>query len=122
MPLTVRTRTEDAAELRLLLDAVVAPSASSAASDDAELERVAHALLVPATERWVRRHPLVAIQHSPARARSAIEESVRPEFAGLGATLLRLDIVAIEHLLLSPSADSDTSDHDSDAREAPEED
>ena len=114
VPVTVRAQSDDDAELRIMLDAVVAPAANASIPPD--LERLTHALLVPAVERWVRQRSLASFQDNLNVARAAFEDNVRPEFAGLGATLLRLDLVAVEHLLVSPSARSD-EDHADDPTE-----
>lgn len=101
MPITVRGATRDEDEIRILLDAVVAPSVIAVGHPD--LPRITHALVVPAVERWLRQRSLPEVQADLASARGAVEDAVRPEFGGLGATLLRLDLIAVEHLLLSPS-------------------
>lgn len=100
--LAVRGRTADDADLRLLVEATVVPDDARAGVD---LERVAHALVLPATRRWLAGHDLDQLTDALAGAPAELESVVEPEFEALGARLLRLDIVAVEHLLASPSGD-----------------
>ena len=93
VPLTVRTRIADGAEIRLLLEADVdAPERTPAA----DLERVAMAIVVPAAEEAVRRRDLAALEADPTAGLDQV-----------GGDLLRVRVVAVEHLIVSPSADPD---------------
>ncbi|KRB78618.1 hypothetical protein ASE01_05040 [Nocardioides sp. Root190] len=107
VPLAVRGRTTDGADLRLLVDVTLAPDAPAAGPD---LERIAQALVPPAVRRWVGQHELDRLQAALPTARAGLEASVQPEIEALGARLLRLDVVAVEHLLTSPSAEPDHGD------------
>jgi hypothetical protein len=104
VPLAVRGRTTDGADLRLLVDVTVVPVTAVAGPD---LERIAQALVPPAVRRWAAEHDLDHLQASLPTARTALESAVQPEIEALGARLLRLDVVAVEHLLASPSAEPD---------------
>lgn len=102
VPLAVRARTSDGADLRLLLEVTLAPELVTSQS---EIERIAQALVVPALRRWLVEHALSALPDGLLSARTDLEAVVQPEFEALGARLLRLDVVAVEHLLTSPSAE-----------------
>lgn len=102
VPLAVRGLTTDGADLRLLLEAQVAPGTVTAR---AELERIAQALVVPAVRRWLAEHELAGLPDQLFAAQPELESVVQPEFEALGARLIRLDVVAVEHLLASPSGD-----------------
>lgn len=102
VPLAVRGLTTDSADLRLLLEAQVAPGTVTAR---AELERIAQALVVPAVRRWLAEHELAGLPDQLFAAQPELESVVQPEFEALGARLIRLDVVAVEHLLTSPSAE-----------------
>ncbi|MBM7516781.1 hypothetical protein [Nocardioides nitrophenolicus] len=91
VPLTVRSRTADGADLRLLLEADVDASGRTSA---AELERVAFAIVVPAVEEVVRRRELAQLAEDPTAGLDRI-----------GGDLLSVRVVAVEHLIVSPSAD-----------------
>lgn len=104
VPVAVRACTTDRADLRLLVDVTVVPVTPAAGPD---LERIAQALVPPAVRRWAGRHDLEALQGALPTARSVLEAAVQPEIQALGARLLRLDVVAVEHLLASPSAEPD---------------
>ncbi|WGY01454.1 MULTISPECIES: hypothetical protein [unclassified Nocardioides] len=95
VPLTVRSRTADGADIRLLLEADVDAAGRASA---AELERVAFAIVVPAVEEAVRRRELAALAADPTAGLDHI-----------GGALLRVRVVAVEHLIVSPSADPDGS-------------
>lgn len=108
VPLTVRTRTADDADIRLLLEARLA----SATLPPAELERMALALVVPAVAQWVRRRDLAALEAdlvpgAPGLDRGLAEVcgEVRGPVSALGGDLLSIGVVAGEHLLRSPSGD-----------------
>lgn len=100
VPLTIRTHTGDGADLRLLLEARLAPT--RLARD--ELDRVAAAVIEPVATAWVRRRRLAAIRGLGPRL-GEVENDVRAQLDGLGAPLVTIDVVAVEHLLTSPSAD-----------------
>lgn len=104
VPLALRGRTADGADLRVLLDAHVAPDAADAGP---ELERVTQALVVPAVQRWLAEHRLAELPAGLVQARGELESVVQPELTALGARLLRLEVVAVEHLLASPSGEPD---------------
>lgn len=93
VPLTVRCRTADGADIRLLLEADVATSARTRTAE-LEIERVAMALVVPAAEEAVRRRDLASLAADPTL-----------DLAHVGGDLLTVRVIAVEHLLASPSAD-----------------
>lgn len=99
LPLTVRGATADGADVRLLVDATVAAGPAA----PADPVRVAHALLLAATRRWLAGQDLAGLPSRLPRAREAVEDGVDEEFSELDLRLLRLDVVAVEHLLASPS-------------------
>lgn len=103
VPITVRSQTTDGADIRLLLEARL----TSARLSHEEVERIALALVVPAAVQWVRRHELPALDGRLGASLHDVEESVREPVAALGADLLTIATVAVEHLLASPSADLD---------------
>ncbi len=104
VPLTVRALTSDGADVRLLLEAeVLSVSVASALV----AERVTHALVVPALERWVRRHDLASLTVELERSVSGVAVHLKDELGALDTKLLRLEVIAVEHLLASPSADPD---------------
>ena len=102
VPLTVRGVTRDEADVRLLLEAVTVPAGDAASP--AWLGRVVDAIVVPAAGRWLGDHALADLD-DPVPLRVALEERVVPELTGLGVLLLRCDVVAVEHLVVSPSAE-----------------
>lgn len=91
VPLTVRSRTADGADIRLLLEADVV---TAGRASTAELERVALAIVVPAAEEAVRRRELATLAIDPTLGLDAV-----------GGHLLSVRVVAVEHLLLSPSGE-----------------
>lgn len=99
--LTVRARTADGADLRLLLEARV----SSPDLPDDELERLSIALVVPATSDWVGRHQVRALDGGLGPRLLEVEACARAPMRSLGAELLAVDVIACEHLLASPSAE-----------------
>jgi len=101
VPVTVRARTSDNADMRLLLDVRV--EAGTLQADD--LDRFVHECAVPATRRWVAQHDLAGLQADLAPELGDVAASVRDGLAEVGATLLDVELVAAEHLLSSPSAD-----------------
>lgn len=103
VPVTVRGLTADGADLRLLLEARLA----SRTLGDAEVERVAYALIEVAAHRWVRRQLLDQIADSIGPRLTAVEDAVREEATALGVDVLAIDVVAVEHLLVSPDPDPD---------------
>ncbi|GAA1509941.1 hypothetical protein [Nocardioides humi] len=103
VPVTVRERTEDDADIRLLLDAKL----SSATLPQAEVDRIALALIVPAASTWVRRQRLATLEDSLGPRLREVEEGVCHQTRALGADLLSVEVVAVEHLLVSPSADAE---------------
>ncbi|WGX97532.1 hypothetical protein [Nocardioides sp. L-11A] len=103
VPVTVRDRTDDDADIRLLLEAKL----SSATLPRAEVDRIALALVVPAAGAWVRRQRLAALEDSLGPRLREVEEGVCHQTRALGADLLSVEVVAVEHLLVSPSADAD---------------
>ncbi|WP_436697797.1 hypothetical protein [Nocardioides sp. BYT-33-1] len=103
VPVTVRERTDDDADIRLLLEAKL----SSATLPLGEIDRITLALVVPAASAWVRRQRLAALEHSLGPRLREVEESVCHQTRALGADLLSVEVVAVEHLLVSPSADAD---------------
>jgi|GEM_PF-5497191 len=105
VPLTVRTLTSDGADVRLLLEAEVLSASTVPAL---VTERVTHALVVPALERWVRRHDLASLTVELERSVSGVAVQLNNELDALDTKLLRLEVVAVEHLLASPSADPPT--------------
>lgn len=102
VPMVVRGRTADRADLRVLLDGIVEVEA---VADRAELERMIHAIVVPGVRRWLAERALADLPEALPGARPELEAMVQPELEALGTRLLRLDLVAVEHLLVSPSAD-----------------
>ena len=114
VPLTIRTPTADGADLRLLLEARFAPTRLP----QEELDHVAVAVIEPVATLWVRRQRLAAIQRALGPRLRDVEDDVRAQLSGLGAPLIALDVVAVEHLLTSPSADrsDDTDDTDPEDR------
>lgn len=102
VPLALRGRTADGADLRVLVDAQVSPVS---VDDGRQLERITQALVVPAVRRWLAEHDLAGLPDELLSGRGELEDLVQPEFEALGARLLRLDVVAVEHLLASPSAE-----------------
>lgn len=101
VPMTVRGPTADGADVRLLVETMLAAGPTA----PPEPVRVAVALLLPAARRWLASHDLARLPERLPGARDALEEAVRDEFGGLDLRLLRFDVVAVEHLLASPSAD-----------------
>lgn len=94
VPVTVRAQTSDGADIRLLLEADVDASGKTLSKNvAAELERVALAIVVPAAEEAVRRRDLASLAADPSGGLDDI-----------GGDLLSVRVVAVEHLLLSPSA------------------
>lgn len=91
VPVTVRAQTSDGADIRLLLEADVDASGKA---KPAELERVALAIVVPAAEEAVGRRDLADLAADPSGGLDDI-----------GGDLLSVRVVAVEHLLLSPSGD-----------------
>ena len=102
VPLTVRSLTSDGADVRLLLEAEVRSVPTAPALD---AERITHALVVPALERWVGRHELASLTVELERSVSGVAVQLDEQLGALGTRLLRLEVVAVEHLLASPSAD-----------------
>jgi len=110
VPLTVRGTTYDGADVRLLLEATVATGpagnpAGNPAGGAAGADRATLALLVPAARRWLATHPVGRLRGELAGVPTLLHDEVRDELAELGVRLLRVDVVAVEHLLASPSAD-----------------
>ncbi|UUW90264.1 hypothetical protein ABFU82_16365 [Nocardioides sp. WV_118_6] len=105
VPLTVRARTADAADLRMLLEVRLASPYPDLPDDD--LERITLALVIPATSDWVRRHELTALDDALGPRLLTVEDAVRAPMLSLGAELLAVDVIACEHLLASPSAEPD---------------
>lgn len=101
VPLTVRGDTADGADLRLLLEARLA----SRTLPDAEVERVAYALIEAGAGRWLRSQRLEQLADSVGPRLTSVEDAVREPAAGLGVDVIAVDVVAVEHLLVSPSAD-----------------
>lgn len=100
LPLTVRGPAADGADVRLLVEATVVAGPAA----PADPVRVAHALLLAATRRWLADQDLASLPARLPRVREAVEGGVDEEFSELDLRLLRLDVVAVEHLLASPSA------------------
>lgn len=105
VPLTVRARTADAADLRVLLEVRLSSPYPELPDDD--LERITLALVVPATSDWVRRQDLAVLDAGLGPRLLEVEDTVRAPLHSLGAELLAVDVIACEHLLASPSADPD---------------
>ncbi|GEB14855.1 hypothetical protein GUY44_01055 [Pimelobacter simplex] len=105
VPLTVRARTADAADLRVLLEARLSSPFPDLPDDD--LERITLALVVPATADWVRRQELAVLDAGLGPRLLEVEDAVRAPLRSLGAELLAVDVIACEHLLASPSAEPD---------------
>lgn len=101
LPITVRGPAADGADVRLLVEAMVAAGPAA----PADPVRVAHALLLAASRRWLADRDLPGLQEGLPQARDALEGAVGAEFRELDLRLLRFDVVAVEHLLASPSAD-----------------
>ena len=101
VPVTVRAHTSDDADMRLLLDVRV----EGVTLPPHDLDRLVHALTVPATRRWVAQHDLAGLQADLAPELDDVGASVRDGLAEVGANLLDVELVAAEHLLSSPSAD-----------------
>ncbi len=101
VPVSVRARTSDDADMRLLLDVRV----EGATLPLHDLDRLVLALTVPATRRTVAKHDLAGLQVDLAPELDEVGASVRAGLAEVGATLLDVELVAAEHLLSSPSAD-----------------
>ncbi|UMG94571.1 hypothetical protein [Nocardioides sp. TF02-7] len=96
VPLTVRETTADQKDVRLLLEVVVRPVGASAAHDVEPLV----CGVVPLVSRWVRRHRLADLTPD---LHHVWHDPVAELLESLGADLLSLRVVAIEHLILSPS-------------------
>lgn len=105
VPLTVRARTADHADLRVLLEVRLASPYPDLPDED--LERITLALVVPATSDWVRRQEISALDSALGPRLLAVEDTVRAPMRSLGAELLAVDVIACEHLLASPSAEPD---------------
>lgn len=101
VPLTVRGPTADGADVRLLVETMLAAGPTA----PPEPVRIALALLLPASRRWLAGHDLARLPEALPGARDSLEDAVRDEFGELGLRLLRFDVVAVEHLLASPSAE-----------------
>lgn len=100
LPLTVRGPTADGADVRLLVEAMVAAGPAAIADP----VRVMHALLLPATRRWLVGHELSDLPTHLPHVRDSLEDAIGEEFQELDLLLLRLDVVSVEHLLASPSS------------------
>lgn len=98
VPVTARCRTADGADIRVLLEADVATAARSRTAE-LEIERVAMALVVPAAEEAVRRRDLASLVADPSL-----------DLTHVGGDLLTVRVVAVEHLIASPSADPAPAD------------
>lgn len=101
VPVTVRARTADRADMRLLLEVRVEAGSLQAG----DLDRFVHQWTVPATRAWVAQHDLAGLQADLAPELDEVAATVRDGLATVGATLLGVELVAAEHLLASPSAD-----------------
>ncbi|NYI44239.1 hypothetical protein BJ993_001319 [Nocardioides aromaticivorans] len=99
LPLTVRGPTADGADVRLLVEAMVAAGPAA----PADPVRVTRALLLAAARRWLAAHDLPDLPEGLPHARDALEHAVGEVFDDLDLRLLRLDVVSVEHLLASPS-------------------
>lgn len=100
VPVTVRARTADGADLRLLLEVRV----EAGKLQPGDLDRFVHEWTVPATREWVAGHDLAGLQADLAPELDEVAGAVRVGLAEEGATLLDVELVAAEHLLSSPSA------------------
>lgn len=100
VPLTVRATASDGADIRLLIEA----RSRARAGAEPDVERIIHALVVPAAARWLRRHGLEDLASDAHAVGPDLERLVGEELSGLGVDLVGLDVVAVEHLLVSPSA------------------
>lgn len=107
VPVTVRARTSDGADLRLLVEVHVEVGPHRA--EDAD--RFVHALTVPAMRQLVAQHDLLGLgtvlapERSPAPELAVVRRIVREGVAEVGMTLVDVELVAAEHLLASPSTD-----------------
>ncbi len=100
VPLTVRALTSDGADVRLLLEVDVR---SGPLPSELGPERITFALVVPALERWVRQHDLASLTVEVERALGGVAAQFRSELLTLGVHLVRVQVVAVEHLIVSPS-------------------
>ena len=104
VPLTIRALTRDGADVRLLLEAEVRTERAT----ELGAERIVHALVVPALERWVARQSLSSLSGELESGLSDVADQLEEEMALLGTELHRIDVAAVEHLLRSPSAGTRT--------------
>lgn len=101
VPVTVRARTADRADMRLLLEVHV----EAGTLQQGDLDRFVHEWTVPATREWVSQRDLAGLQAELAPELDEVAAIVREGLVTVGATLLGVELVAAEHLLASPSAD-----------------
>lgn len=101
VPVTVRARTADRADMRLLLEVHV----EAGTVRPGELDRLVHEWTVPAARQWVARHDLSGLQADLAPELDEVAAAVRDGLATVGVAMLGVELVAAEHLLASPSAD-----------------
>lgn len=102
VPLTIRAVTSDGADVRLLVEAEVRPVPPA---EDPGVERITHALVEPALEEWVGRHPLSALSGELERSLGGVAARLRVDLGRLDVDLIRLEVPAVEHLIRSPSGD-----------------
>lgn len=102
VPVTVRARTADRADMRLLLEV----RAEAGTLEPGDLDRFVHEWVVPATREWVAQHDLAGLQADLPPELDEVASTVRVGLTTVGATLLGVELVAAEHLLASPSADA----------------
>ena len=100
VPLTIRATTSDGADVRLLVEAEVRPALPT---HTAGVERVTHALVEPALERWVGRQQLSELSGELERSLGGVAAKLRSDLGRLDVDLLRIDVAAVEHLIRSPS-------------------
>ncbi len=101
VPLTIRATTSDGADVRLLVEAEVRPALPVHTTG---VERVTHALVVPALEHWVGRQQLSELGGELERSLGGVAAKLRSDLGRLDVDLLRIDVEAVEHLIKSPSA------------------
>lgn len=104
--LAVRTRTADRADVRLLLDVLIRPLDPKHVS----AEQLGERAVVPVVRQWVHDHPMADLPGELAAP--ALHAALVHEVAAFGGEFAGLEVVAIEHLIVSPSADEPDPDPD----------
>lgn len=106
VPLAVRTRTADLADVRLLLEVLIRPLDPKHVS----AEQVGERAVVPVVRQWVHDHPMADLPGELAAP--ALHAALVDEVAAFGGEFAGLEVVAVEHLIVSPSADEPDPDPD----------